>query len=132
MPATKGNKVKIEYTGTFEDGTVFDSSEKHGKPLEFELGAGMVIKGFEAAVEGMEEGEEKEASPKKKSRKRRSTKRTKATASVPGMALTVNVLDNRRLREALETVFIKIQSNVLKHDADAAFNALKLRELGSF
>mgnify|MGYP000061845617 CR=1 FL=1 len=56
----KGNKVKIEYTGTFEDGTVFDSSEKHGKPLEFEVGAGQVVPGFDQAVEGMEEGEEKE------------------------------------------------------------------------
>lgn len=62
MTAKKGNKVKVEYTGTFDDGTVFDSSEKHGKPLEFELGKGMVIKGFDDAIEGMKEGEEKEIS----------------------------------------------------------------------
>lgn len=60
MPAKKGDKVKIEYTGTLEDGSVFDSTEKHGKPLEFELGSGMVIPGFDSAVEGMEVGEEKE------------------------------------------------------------------------
>ena len=60
MPVEKGNKVKVEYTGTFEDGTVFDASEKHGKPLEFEVGAGQVIKGFDEAVVGMEKGEEKE------------------------------------------------------------------------
>ncbi len=60
MPVKKGDKVKIEYTGTFDDGTVFDSSEKHGKPLEFEAGAGHVIKGFDAAVLGMEKGQEKE------------------------------------------------------------------------
>jgi len=59
MPVKKGDKVKIDYTGTLEDGTVFDTSE--GKqPLEFEVGAGMVIKGFDAAIEGMEKGEEKE------------------------------------------------------------------------
>jgi peptidylprolyl isomerase len=56
----KGNKVKVEYTGTFEDGEVFDSSQKHGKPLEFEVGAGQMIKGFDDAVVGMSKDEEKE------------------------------------------------------------------------
>ena len=60
MAVEKGDKVKIEYTGTFDNGTVFDTSEKHGKPLEFEVGAQMVIKGFDQAVMGMEEGQEKE------------------------------------------------------------------------
>jgi len=60
MPVKKGDKIKVEYTGTLNDGTVFDSSEKHGKPLEFEVGAGTVIKGFDEAVVGMELGEEKE------------------------------------------------------------------------
>jgi FKBP-type peptidyl-prolyl cis-trans isomerase 2 len=52
--------VKIEYEGRFEDGTVFDSSEKHGKPLEFEIGKKQVIPGFENAVKDMKKGEEKE------------------------------------------------------------------------
>jgi FKBP-type peptidyl-prolyl cis-trans isomerase 2 len=56
----KGNKIKVEYVGTLEDGTVFDSSEKHGEPLEFEAGAGQLIKGFDDAVLGMKQGEEKE------------------------------------------------------------------------
>ena len=60
MAIEKGNKVKVEYTGTFEDGEVFDSSEKHGKPLEFIVGAGQMIPGFDAAVVGMEKDEEKE------------------------------------------------------------------------
>ena len=60
MTVKEGNKVKIEYTGTLDDGTVFDSSEKHGKPLEFEVGSKKVIRGFEEAVKGMNEGEEKE------------------------------------------------------------------------
>jgi len=54
-----GDKVKIDYTGSFEDGVVFDSSEKHGKPLEFEVGKGMLIPGFEKAVVGMKKGDEK-------------------------------------------------------------------------
>ncbi|MFH1275690.1 MAG: peptidylprolyl isomerase [Candidatus Woesearchaeota archaeon] len=56
----KGDKVKIEYEGKLEDGTVFDASERHGKPLEFEVGSGQVIKGFDQAVEGMKANEEKE------------------------------------------------------------------------
>ena len=55
----KGDKVKVEYTGKLEDGTVFDSSEKHGAPLEFEVGAGQVISGFDEAIVGMKKDEEK-------------------------------------------------------------------------
>jgi len=60
MPIKKGDKVKIDYTGALEDGTVFDSSDKHGHPIEFEVGSGKVIKGFEDSVIGMEKGQEKE------------------------------------------------------------------------
>jgi len=56
----KGNKIKVEYTGTLDDGSVFDSSEKHGTPLEFEAGAGQVIPGFDDAIMGMKVGEEKD------------------------------------------------------------------------
>ncbi len=56
----KGSKVKIEYTGTFEDGTIFDSSEKHGSPLEFEVGSGQIIKGLDEAMIGLKKGEEKD------------------------------------------------------------------------
>ncbi|MBI4147149.1 peptidylprolyl isomerase [Candidatus Woesearchaeota archaeon] len=56
---TKGDKVKVDYTGTFDDGTVFDASEKHGQPLEFKVGSGQVIKGFDDAVVGMKKGQEK-------------------------------------------------------------------------
>ena len=59
MVIEKGNKIKVDYTGSFEDGEVFDSSEKHGQPLEFEAGAGMVVPGFDSAVIGMDVGEEK-------------------------------------------------------------------------
>jgi len=56
--ATAGNTVKIHYKGTLEDGSQFDSSEGRD-PLEFELGSGQVIPGFEQAVEGMAVGESK-------------------------------------------------------------------------
>src|SRR3989338_73317 len=60
MAVKKGDKAKIEYTGKLDDGSVFDSSEKHNAPLEFEVGAGMVIPGFDKAVVGMNVGDEKE------------------------------------------------------------------------
>ena len=59
MPVKQGDKVKIEYKGTLDNGTVFDSSEGR-EPLEFEVGAGQVIPGFEKAVIDMEKGQEKE------------------------------------------------------------------------
>lgn len=51
-----GSTVKVHYTGTLDDGTVFDSSKERG-PLEFTLGEGKVIPGFEAAVKNMEIGQ---------------------------------------------------------------------------
>lgn len=61
MEAQKGNIVKVEYEGRLEDGSVFDSTEKHGgEPLEFILGAGQMIRGFDSAVNGMKVGDEKE------------------------------------------------------------------------
>lgn len=56
--AKAGDSVKIHYTGTLEDGTTFDSSEGR-EPLEFTLGSGQVIVGFEEAVTGMKTGEKK-------------------------------------------------------------------------
>lgn len=51
-----GNTVKVHYTGTLKDGSVFDTSAER-EPLEFKLGEGQLIPGFEKAVVGMEEGE---------------------------------------------------------------------------
>ena len=56
--AAAGDTVKIHYTGTLTDGEMFDSSDGR-PPLEFTLGAGQVIPGFDLAVSGMEVGESK-------------------------------------------------------------------------
>ena len=52
-----GKKCRTHYRGTFNDGTQFDSSYDRGEPLEFVCGAGMMIKGFDAAVASMEVGQ---------------------------------------------------------------------------
>lgn len=56
--AKNGDSVKIHYTGTLEDGTTFDSSAGRD-PLEFTLGSGQVIVGFDEAVTGMKTGDTK-------------------------------------------------------------------------
>lgn len=56
--AKKGDTAQVHYTGRLEDGQVFDSSEG-GEPLEFEVGAGNVIAGFDEGVRGMTTGDKK-------------------------------------------------------------------------
>jgi FKBP-type peptidyl-prolyl cis-trans isomerase SlpA len=54
-----GNTVKVHYTGTFEDGQVFDSSLQRNEPITFTVGGKQVIPGFENAIVGMSVGENK-------------------------------------------------------------------------
>lgn len=56
--AKKGDTVRVHYEGRLVDGQVFDSSAG-GDPLEFEVGSGQVIAGFDEGVEGMSVGEKK-------------------------------------------------------------------------
>lgn len=56
--AQSGNTVQVHYKGTLTDGTLFDSSEGR-EPLEFPLGAGMVIPGFDNGILGMTVGQKK-------------------------------------------------------------------------
>jgi peptidylprolyl isomerase len=56
--ARRGDNVKVHYTGTLDDGSVFDSSEG-SEPLLFAVGSGQVIEGFDEAVLGMTVGESK-------------------------------------------------------------------------
>ncbi|NWF62505.1 MAG: peptidylprolyl isomerase [Fischerella sp.] len=58
--AKLGDTVKVHYTGKLDDGTVFDSSAERD-PLQFSIGEGVVIPGFEEAVVGMAPGESKTA-----------------------------------------------------------------------
>jgi len=56
--AKHGDTVKVHYTGKLEDGTVFDTSINRD-PLQFTIGEGQIIPGFEQAVVGMNPGESK-------------------------------------------------------------------------
>ncbi len=56
--AKEGDTVKVHYTGKLEDGEIFDTSQDDD-PLEFKIGGGQVIRGFEQGVVGMNEGESK-------------------------------------------------------------------------
>jgi peptidylprolyl isomerase len=57
--AKLGDTVRVHYTGKLDDGTEFDSSLSRNEPLEFTIGAGMIIPGFEQAVIGMTPGDSK-------------------------------------------------------------------------
>ncbi len=54
--ATKGKTVSVHYTGKLTNGTKFDSSLDRGQPIEFVLGSGMVIKGWDQGIDGMKVG----------------------------------------------------------------------------
>jgi peptidylprolyl isomerase len=57
--ARPGDRVRVHYTGTLEDGTVFSSTYEENEPFEFTIGGGNVLPSFQNAVIGMKEGETK-------------------------------------------------------------------------
>ncbi|XP_010488632.1 PREDICTED: peptidyl-prolyl cis-trans isomerase FKBP15-1 [Camelina sativa] len=59
LQAHKGDKIKVHYRGKLTDGTVFDSSFERGDPIEFELGTGQVIPGWDQGLLGACVGEKR-------------------------------------------------------------------------
>lgn len=60
MKVTTGHNIKVHYRGTLTDGTEFDNSRVRGQALDFEVGSGRMIRGFNDAVLGMTPGDTKE------------------------------------------------------------------------
>jgi len=59
MKVKNGDSVKVHYIGTLNDGNEFDNSYKRGSTLDFQVGGGQMIKGFDEALVEMEVGEKK-------------------------------------------------------------------------
>jgi len=62
MKVETGNNVSVHYRGTLSDGTEFDNSKTRGEALNFQVGSGMMIPGFDSALVGMSAGETKSIS----------------------------------------------------------------------
>ena len=59
MVVKEGHNVKVHYKGTLSDGTEFDNPKIRGSTLDFKVGSGQLIRGFDSAVQGMGLGEVK-------------------------------------------------------------------------
>ncbi len=59
MKVTNGQNVSVHYVGTLSDGTEFDNSRTRGQTLDFQLGSGQLLTGFNDAIVGMSIGETK-------------------------------------------------------------------------
>jgi peptidylprolyl isomerase len=110
--AQQGDTVRVHYTGTLDDGEVFDSSECSDDgcdcssgPLEFTVGEGQVIPGFEAAVVGMQVGDSKQV------------KIPMAEAYGPHMEELVGVVEKSHLPEGMEPQ-VGMQLEVTREDGD--------------
>ncbi len=124
MSVKKGNKVKVDYTGKLEDGTIFDTSKGKG-PLEFEAGTGKVIKGFDDAIIGMEKGDEKEITLKPAEaygehkpelmKKVPREQLPKEPEPKPGMMLVLSLPDGRQLPARIAEVSDKEVTLDLNH-----------------
>ena len=57
MKVQNGHNVQVHYKGTLSDGTVFDESRVRNKTLDFRVGSGQMLKGFNDAVVGMKKGD---------------------------------------------------------------------------
>lgn len=140
MAVKKGDKIKVEYTGTLDDSTVFDSSKKHGQPLEFEVGSGMVIKGFDEAVVGMKKGEEKEiklsaaeAYGERKDELVKKLPKDKFPEKMdlkPGMILVMGTPDGRKIPTTIKEVGDKEVTIDLNHPLAGKNLTFKMKVVG--
>ena len=86
--AQKGDTVKVHFKGTLDDGTVFADS-KGGDPVQFTIGEGALIPGFEEETVGMSEGEQK--SVRLEAERAFGHKRDELISTVPRKAIPDNI-----------------------------------------
>lgn len=120
-----GDTVRIHYTGTLDDGTVFDSSEGR-EPLEFQVGSGQIIPGLDQALPGMTAGEKKivniapeDAYGPVYEEARQSVPRTQIPAEIPlevGIQLQMQTPDGR----AMPVTVVEISDESVLLDANHA------------
>ena len=119
----KGDTIKVHYHGKLVDGTTFDSSEGR-EPLEFEVGSGMVIPGFDDGVTGMAVGDKKTVSipaeeaygPKQEDMIMEFPKERFPAEMVPEVGMQLNM--NNGQGQSFPVVIVEVQETVVILDAN--------------
>ena len=119
----KGDTIKVHYHGKLVDGTTFDSSEGR-EPLEFEVGSGMVIPGFDDGVTGMAVGEKKTVTipaddaygPKQEDMIMEFPKERFPAEMVPEVGMQLNM--NNGQGQSFPVVIVEVQDAVVILDAN--------------
>jgi peptidylprolyl isomerase len=130
--AKDGDIATVHYTGSLESGEVFDSS-KDRAPLEFEVGSGQLIKGFDTAVVGMKVGDKKTVllSPadaygdrdERRIQKLPRSSLPKEPEPKPGMMLTISTPDGKRFPAKID----KVEKDVVMIDMNHPLAGKKLK-----
>jgi len=119
----KGDTIKVHYHGKLVDGTTFDSSEGR-EPLEFEVGSGMVIPGFDDGVTGMAVGDKKTVTipaddaygPKQEDMIMEFPKERFPADMVPEVGMQLNM--NNGQGQSFPVVIVEVQESVVILDAN--------------
>ncbi len=119
----KGDTIKVHYHGKLVDGTTFDSSEGR-EPLEFEVGSGMVIPGFDEGVTGMAVGDKKTVSipadeaygPKQEDMIMEFPRERFPAEMVPEVGMQLNM--NNGQGQSFPVVIVEVQESVVILDAN--------------
>ena len=119
----KGDTIKVHYHGKLVDGTTFDSSEGR-EPLEFEVGSGMVIPGFDDGVTGMVVGDKKTVTipaeeaygPKQEDMIMEFPKERFPAEMVPEVGMQLNM--NNGQGQSFPVVIVEVQESVVILDAN--------------
>jgi len=119
----KGDTIKVHYHGKLVDGTTFDSSEGR-EPLEFEVGSGMVIPGFDEGVTGMAVGDKKTVTipaddvygPKQEDMIMEFPKERFPADMVPEVGMQLNM--NNGQGQSFPVVIVEVQESVVILDAN--------------